>query len=103
MVVERATRRHRHQGLTQRVLVAAVDRVRAATAARRARRFQMLSRERGERDLLHRWRLLSDDRTCKYVFEPNATNNTILVIGGIGKPGLRHIRVRNGCDRRMDT
>jgi len=39
----------------------------------------------------------------KYVFEPNTTNNTILAIGGTGKPGLRHLRVRNGCDRRVDA
>jgi hypothetical protein len=37
----------------------------------------------------------------KYVFEPNTTNNTILVIGGTGKPRLRHLRLRDGCDRRV--
>jgi hypothetical protein len=40
---------------------------------------------------------------AKYVFEPNTANNTILVIGGVGRRGLRQIRPRDGCDRRVDA
>ena len=48
VLVQLTARRQRDQGLAQRVLVTAVDGVRAAPAADRAGGLQVLPRERGE-------------------------------------------------------
>jgi hypothetical protein len=53
MIVEAAARGQGNQGLSQRVLVSAVHGVRAAAAVGVVRGRQMLSAERGQRDLIH--------------------------------------------------